>query len=155
AQRADLPRLGQLELKTNHFNLTTRRYSQAQLAASLVHVDQLVLCLHLKDRFGEHGLVSSLVAVREGDVLRIDSWLMSCRVLGRAAEQFMLAGLARMARAQGATALAGEYVATQRNGIVAGLYARLGFEPVGADGRFWRRSLAAPLDDLASPIAAA
>ena len=155
AQPADLPRLAQLELKTNQFNLTTRRCSQAQLAANLGQADRLVLACHLKDRFGDHGLVSCLVAVREGDVLRIDSWLMSCRVLGRTAEHFIMAGLARMAREQGATALVGEYVATSRNGVVADVYLRLGFEPMGADGRLWSRNLAAPLDDLASPIAAA
>ena len=153
AQPTDLPRLAQMELKTNQFNLSARRYSQAQLTAFLGQADRLVLAFHLKDRFADHGLVSSLVAVREGDVLRIDSWLMSCRVLGRTAEQFIMAGLARMAREMGAQSLTGEYTATERNGVVADLYARLGFEPMDAQGRFWRRDLAGPLNDAESPIA--
>lgn len=154
AQPAELPRLAQLELKTNQFNLAARRYSQAQLAARLQQAGTLVLAFHLKDRFGEHGLVGSLIAVREDDALRIDSWLLSCRVFSRTAEQFIIAGLARLAREQGATALIGEYVPTTRNVVVADLYSRLGFTVAGTDGRFWRRDLSAPLDDLASPISA-
>jgi FkbH-like protein len=152
AQAADLPRLAQMELKTNQFNLTGRRFSQLQLAQALEDPRRLVLALHLADRFTDHGLVSSLVAVSEGDAMRIDSWLLSCRVFGRSAEPFMLAELARTARAMGAKVLEGEYIASARNAVVADLYRKLGFQPVAADGRRWRRDLALPLDDLASSI---
>lgn len=152
AQAQDLPRLAQMELKTNQFNLTTRRWSDAQLAADLGRSDRLVLAFHLQDRFGDHGLVASLVVAREGDAFRIDSWLMSCRVFSRTAEQFIVAELARLALQQGAAALIGEYIPTARNGVVADLYQRLGFAATGSDGRFWRRELAAPRDDLASAI---
>ncbi|HSV52318.1 MAG TPA: HAD-IIIC family phosphatase [Burkholderiaceae bacterium] len=152
AQPGDLPRLAQMELKTNQFNLTTRRTTQARLAALLQDEHWLLLTLHLRDRFADHGLVASLLALREGEVLRIDNWLMSCRVLGRTAEAFTLAALVRLARQQGATALVGEYLATARNGVVADLYPRLGFVPVDDHGRFWRRALSRPLDDLASSI---
>ncbi len=155
AQQAELPRLAQLEHKTNQFNLTTRRYTQAQLAACLQRSDALVLSLHLKDRFGDHGLVGALVALHEGSALRIDSWLLSCRVFSRTAEHFMLAGLARWALQQGATALLGEYHPTARNALVADLYARLGFTRIGTDGKHWQRLLSAPLDDLDSCIAPA
>ena len=154
AQPGDLPRLAQMELKTNQFNLTTRRRTQAQLAAWLGQPDRLVLALRLKDRFTDHGLVGSLVAVREGDVLRIDSWLLSCRVFARTAEQFMLAAVARHALAQGATAVTGEYVPSARNGVVADLYGRLGFVPACENGRYWRRDLTQPLDDLTSSVKA-
>lgn len=153
AQPSELPRLAQMELKTNQFNLTTRRHSQAALAASLQDPDRLVLSLHLQDRFGDHGLVSSLVAVREGSTWRIDSWVMSCRVFSRTAEAFMLAGLARMARERGGTALLGEYRPTARNAVVADLYPRLGFVPVAGQSRLWRRGLDQPLADLPSAIA--
>lgn len=152
AQPAELPRLAQMELKTNQFNLTTRRYSQAALAASLEDTDRLVLSLHLKDRFGDHGLVSSLVAVREGSAWRIDSWLMSCRVFARTAEAFMLAGLACMARERGGTVLLGEYRPTARNAVVADLYPRLGFVPVPGETFLWQRGLDQPLADLVSAI---
>ncbi|MBK6323595.1 HAD-IIIC family phosphatase [Candidatus Aalborgicola defluviihabitans] len=154
AQAADLPRLTQLELKTNQFNLTTRRYAQPQLAATLARPDQQLLVFQLKDRFGDHGQVSSMLLVREGDVLRIDSWLMSCRVFSRSAEQFMLVGLIALAKDQGATTLSGEYLPSSRNGVVADLYPRLGFIPACTKGRYWRRNLAAPISDLTSHIRA-
>jgi FkbH-like protein len=155
ARAQDLPRLAQMELKTNQFNLTTRRYTQAQLAAQMQQPDRLVLAFHLKDRFGDHGLVGSLLAVREAQALRIDSWLLSCRVFSRGAEPFILRTLVLWAREQGASALVGEYLASARNAVVADLYAKLGFAPWSADGRLWRRDLAAPLDDLTSSIAEA
>lgn len=151
----DLPRLAQMELKTNQFNLTARRYTQAQLAAQMQQPDRLVLAFHLKDRFGDHGLVGSLLAVREAQALRIDSWLLSCRVFSRGAEAFILRALILWAREQGVSALVGEYLASARNAVVADLYAKLGFAPWSADGRLWRRDLAAPLDDLTSAIAEA
>lgn len=151
----DLPRLAQMELKTNQFNLTARRYTQAQLAAQMQQPDRLVLAFHLKDRFGDHGLVGSLLAVREAQALRIDSWLLSCRVFSRGAEAFILRALILWAREQGVSALVGEYLASARNAVVADLYAKLGFAPWSADGRLWRRDLAAPLDDLTSSIAEA
>lgn len=149
---ADLPRLAQMELKTNQFNLTGRRLSQSRLAEALEDPQRLVLALHLADRFADHGLVSSLIAVHEGDAMRIDSWLLSCRVFGRTAEPFMLAELVRIARAMGAAFIEGEYIATARNGVVSDLYRRLGFEAASPDARLWRRDLALPLDDLASSI---
>lgn len=151
----DLPRLAQMELKTNQFNLTTRRYTQAQLAAQMQQADRFVLAFHLKDRFGDHGLVGSLLAVREADALRIDSWLLSCRVFSRTAETFILRALVLWAREQGASTLVGEYRATARNAVVADLYARLGFAALSDDGRWWQRELSAPLDDLTSAIAEA
>lgn len=155
ANAQELTRLAQMELKTNQFNLTTRRYTQAQLTDQMQQPDRLVLAFHLKDRFGDHGLVGSLLAVREGDALRIDSWLLSCRVFSRTAEAFILQALVRWARAQGVSSLVGEYVASARNAVVADLYARLGFVALSDDGRWWQRELAAPLDDLASAIAEA
>jgi len=148
AQAADLPRLAQMEMKTNQFNLTTRRHTQAQLDQWMSRPDRLLLTLRLKDRFGDHGLVSSLVVAREGEVLRIDGWLMSCRVFARTAEQFMLLGLERLGRELGAVALLGEYLPTSRNAVVADLYLRLGFVPVSADGRWWRRELTATSDHV-------
>lgn len=153
ASAADLPRMAQLELKTNQFNLTTQRYSQARLAEFLALPDRLLLVFSLRDRFGDHGLVSTLVAVQAGPVLKIDGWLMSCRIFARSAEQFILRHLADMARARGCRVVEGEYLPTARNGVVADLYQRLGFEPASPDGRSWRLDLDRPLGQLESMIA--
>ena len=100
----------------------------------------MVLAFRLADRFGDHGLISTLIALREGDALRIDCWLMSCRVFSRTAEQFILRGLLEIAREGGARRLAGEYVATAKNAVVADLYARLGFREARERGA-WERQV--------------
>lgn len=147
-----LPRIAQLELKTNQFNPTTRRYSQAELAAFLARDDRLLFAFRLRDRFADHGLTAAVVAALDGDALRIDSWVMSCRIFSRSAEQFIIAGLAELARCRGLRALIGEYAPTARNGVVADLYPRLGFTP-SPSGPLWHRPLDRPFDDLACWIA--
>ncbi|HST73763.1 MAG TPA: HAD-IIIC family phosphatase [Acetobacteraceae bacterium] len=150
-QEPDIARVAQLEQKTNQFNLTTRRYSEAAIRAFLSRDDAVVLAFRLADRFGDHGLTSTLIAVREGDTLRIDSWLMSCRIFSRTAEAFILRGLLAIARQRGVRRIVGEYVATAKNGVVADLYARLGFVAVG-DGT-WGLQVGAPESDrLATAI---
>jgi FkbH-like protein len=150
---ADIARVAQLEHKTNQFNVTTRRYSDAQIRRFLATNDAMILVLRLSDRFGDHGLVSTLIAVHEGNAVRIDSWLMSCRVFARSAEQFILRGLIDGARARGATSVIGEYLPTAKNGVVTELYPGLGFSQ--ADGAFFTRDLVASAEDLITHIAAA
>ena len=138
---ADIARMAQLELKTNQFNVTTRRYSEAQIRAFMERKDAIVLAFRLADRFGDHGLTSTLVAFREGDTVRIDNWLMSCRIFSRSAEQFIMRGLIGIAADLGATRVFGEYHPTPKNDVVSELYSRLGFSAV--EGRTSRdRSMA-------------
>jgi FkbH-like protein len=147
---ADIARCAQLEQKTNQFNVTTRRYSESQLRTLLERDDAVVLSFRLIDRFGDHGLTSTLVAFVEGDTMRIDSWLMSCRIFSRSAEQFMLLGLMRIAGGLGMKRLVGEYLPTQKNDVVAGLFVRLGFTPIA--GAFFVREVEGPVDDLVTYI---
>jgi FkbH-like protein len=96
--------------------------------------------VRLADRFGEHGLISVLIALRgaaEPDTLQIDTWLMSCRVINRTVEHFLFNALLDAAARQGIRRLRGTYLATPKNGLVRELYARLGFAPrpgVGVPG---------------------
>lgn len=126
-----LPRIGQLIGKTNQFNLTTRRHSLETVRGFMAEPETVTLFLELRDRFADHGLVGVLVARRDGDALDIDTWLLSCRVIGRTAEHAMLAELAARAQSMGVARLRGTYVATERNGVVRDLYATLGFEQTG------------------------
>ncbi len=144
ATSADLARISQLEQKTNQFNLTGRRYTEAALAAFLEQPRAVVLAFRLIDRFGDHGLVSSLVALPDGDGLRIDSWVMSCRVFARTAEPFVLRRLLDIAHQAGFARLIGEYLPTPRNEVVAGLFARLGFCRVAGSDTLWERKVAPP-----------
>jgi predicted enzyme involved in methoxymalonyl-ACP biosynthesis len=95
------------------------------------------LQLRLLDRFGDNGMIAVVIARQDGAVAEIDTWLMSCRVLGRKAEEATLALLAAQARRQGVEKLIGRYVPSAKNGMVAGHYEKLGFTPLGgpdADG---------------------
>lgn len=145
-----LPRATQLANKTNQFNLTTRRYTEAQMAALVDDPAALVLQFRLRDRYGDNGVIAVIVAspAATPGTLAIEAWLMSCRVLGRGVEAACFAVLAAEARRRGATALEGSYIPTERNGMVAQHYAGLGFAAAGTDandGRtHWHFDLAQP-----------
>lgn len=152
-KEADMLRVAQLEMKTNQFNVLTRRFDEAALRAFLADPAAEVLVLRLADRFGDHGLVSTLIAVVRGEVMEIESWLMSCRVFSRSAEEFMMNGLVERARARGLARIRGTYRPTAKNRVVAELYPRLGFAEVEA-AAVWELDLAA-VAPLPTAIAAA
>ena len=126
-------RIVQLINKTNQFNLTTRRYDEADYDALAGDADVVGLHVRLIDRFGDNGLIGVIIARREGPSLRLDCWLMSCRVLGREVEAAMLAILVDEARRRGATELIGEYIPSAKNGMVRQHYDGLGFRRVEGD----------------------
>jgi FkbH-like protein len=134
-----LGRIAQLVAKTNQFNLTTRRHSEAEIVAMAGNPNAVVAWLRLADRFGEQGLVAVGILLRDGQRARVDTFLMSCRVMNRCVEQAMIAYLAEHARRWGCRELAGEYLRTRKNGMVAGFYRDLGFraEREAEDGSEW------------------
>jgi FkbH-like protein len=139
---ATLPRASQLLGKTNQFNVTTRRHSEAELAALLASDGAIGLWMRVADRYGDNGLVAIGIAVRDGaHQYRLDSFLMSCRVLGRKAERALLHAIALRVRRSGATTLLGELIPTKKNAPAAGFFADAGF--VAIDGRpgWWRLDL--------------
>jgi FkbH-like protein len=125
---ATLPRVTQLINKTNQFNLTARRYTEDQVRAMASSQDWWCHWFRLADRFGDHGLVGVILAEKCPPRWQADTWLMSCRVLGRQMEQFMAACLLSAAKREGAAEVVGQYVPSERNSLVADLYPRLGFE---------------------------
>ncbi|MDB5932487.1 MAG: methoxymalonyl-ACP biosynthesis protein [Polaromonas sp.] len=148
---AELARVTQLINKTNQFNLTTRRYTEAEVEQLAGDAASVALAVRLRDKFGDNGLISVVLArpgtgLAPGELL-IDTWLMSCRVLGRQVEEAVLGVLAGAAARAGATALIGEYRPTSRNAMVAEHYPKLGFvpwpAPAGAEpgAGFWRHDL--------------
>jgi FkbH-like protein len=126
-----LDRIAQLTNKTNQFNLTTRRYTLAEMEALAADPDAITLYGRLKDRFGDNGLVSVVLGRKQADDLHLDLWLMSCRVLKREMELAMLDRLAQRAAAAGVRRLIGTYIPTKKNGMVADHYQKLGFSPAG------------------------
>ena len=124
-----LERIAQLTNKTNQFNLTTRRYTLAEMEAAARDPNSICLYGRLVDRFGDNGLISIVLGRGEDRALHMDLWLMSCRVLKRAMENAMLDVLAERARSLGFKTIVGYYLPTAKNGMVADFYPRLGFSP--------------------------
>ncbi|MBC2677207.1 HAD-IIIC family phosphatase [Pseudomonas baltica] len=149
---AELARATQLINKTNQFNLSTRRYSEVQVQQLADTPGAVALSLRLTDKFGDNGLISVVLARPDttcaDDELFIDTWLMSCRVLGRQAEQAALQVLAQHAATAGYSALIGEYRPSERNAMVAEHYPQLGFVPApnpdaSSPATLWRYPLTA------------
>ncbi len=129
-QAGSMARIAQLVNKTNQFNLTTRRATRSQLEQIASDPLFVTRTIRLSDRFTDHGLISILIGRRAGTALEIETWLMSCRVLGRRVEHVMLDAAVDAARRAGATELRGTYLPTPRNGVVRELYRDLDFELV-------------------------
>jgi FkbH-like protein len=122
-------RIAQLISKSNQFNLTTRRYSEAQVGEIEADPNCFTLQVRLVDTFGDNGMISVIICRRDANDWLIDTWLMSCRVLGRCVEQAVLQELVGHARSLGVDRIVGVYRPTERNRLVEDHYAKLGFMP--------------------------
>jgi FkbH-like protein len=130
----NLPRIAQLVAKTNQFNVTGRRHGLPELRAVMTDPDRVGFYLRLRDRFADHGLVSVVIAERRGDDLDIETFLMSCRVIGRTVEAEMLAELCRQAERLECRTLSGTFVPSAKNRMAADVFSRFGFERIEPDG---------------------
>ncbi len=133
AGHGDIPRIAQLTQRTNQFNLTTRRYSESAIASMLGNPAWLVLTLTVRDRFGDEGVVGVSLTCVEGDRAHVDSFLMSCRVLGRGLEQAFLAATLMYVSLAGATRVSSEYVPSPKNAQAKAFYASHGFREIGRE----------------------
>jgi FkbH-like protein len=125
---ATLARVAQLTQKTNQFNLTTRRHTEQQIAEVASRPGWQVLSIKLRDRFGDHGLVGVAITRDEAETCEIETFLLSCRVIGRTVETALLSHLARSAAARGRQRLAGRFFPTKKNAPALDFYARHGFQ---------------------------
>ncbi len=128
-------RIVQLINKTNQFNLTTRRVDDAEVGDLIADDRALTLQIRLLDQFGDNGIIAIVYgrfAEPGSKDLEIETWLMSCRVLGRQVEEATLNLVAAEAQRLGAGRLIGEYRPTAKNGMVREHYPKLGFEPLSA-----------------------
>jgi len=124
------PRIAQLTQRTNQFNLSLKRRTLEEVRA--MANDGFVLALKARDRFGDYGLVGACVGIiTEPGVCEIDTFLMSCRVLGRGVENSLLHAVAIYARQQGSELLAAPFIAGPRNQMVREFLARSGFREQG------------------------
>lgn len=126
-------RIAQLTNKSNQFNLTTIRYTRADIERMAADDKYITLYGRLEDKFGDNGLVSVVIGQKIGDSVEILLWLMSCRVLKRGMENVMLDALVERAKAAGARRLLGKYIPTKKNKMVAELFDDFGFTRLSED----------------------
>jgi FkbH-like protein len=126
AQPFSTPRIAQLTQRTNQFNLTTRRYTEAEVEALARDPGWRIVSVAAKDRFGDHGIVGVMFIRINADNCKVDTFLMSCRVLGLGIEQYMLSFAAGVARRAKVGKLVGEFIPTSKNKVAADMYSRLG-----------------------------
>lgn len=125
-----IQRITQLTNKSNQFNLTTKRYTQSEMEAIAIDSTFIKLYGKLVDKFGDNGIVSVVIGKKEGKVLHIDLWLMSCRVLKRDFEYAMLDRLVEVANRNSVEVIKGYYYQTAKNGMVKDFYAMMGFAKI-------------------------
>jgi FkbH-like protein len=134
-----IPRVAQLTLRSNQFNLRTIRYSEKEIALIAEDDTYHTLFFTLADKFGENGLIAAVILQKTDPVtLFIDTWIMSCRVLKRGMEDFTLNAIVEKAAAGGFKTIVGEYIPTPKNGLVKNHYANLGF---AQKGNLWTLSV--------------
>jgi FkbH-like protein len=129
---SNLERIVTMLGKTNQFNLTTQRYSRAEVEAMLELPGSILLALRLRDKFGDQGIVGLIFALPTGNglTLGVDTFLVSCRALGRGVEDALWAAMVDRAHREGYRRIEAEYRVTAKNGMVADLYDRLGLERI-------------------------
>ena len=149
---ANIARVTQLINKTNQFNLTARRYTEAQVRAFAARADGWAAAFRMSDRFGSYGLIGVILCkpAAGGDEWEIDTWLMSCRALGRQMERFMFDRLVEAAAANGIGVITGVYRPTAKNGLVAGLFEELGFRVCSETPEERRYTFAVPAEPSVS-----
>lgn len=117
--------------KTNQFNLTTRRHSRAEVQSMIAASGTIGLALRLRDKFGDQGIVAVSLAIRgrQDATLVVDSFLVSCRALGRGVEDSLWSALLERAADEGIRRLQTEYLTSPKNALAANFYNRLGLQP--------------------------
>jgi FkbH-like protein len=123
----DVPRISQLINKSNQFNVTTRRRTEAEVEALMTDSTKYAFSVRLSDKFGDNGLISVVIVSVEGPIATVDTWLMSCRVLKRQMEDEVVNEIVRLAILRDCTEIVGHYLPTEKNGMVRDLFPRMGF----------------------------
>jgi FkbH-like protein len=123
-------RISQLFQRSNQFNLTTARRTEAECEALMNDPDATPIYAELRDRLGDHGLISVVVARHREEALFLSDWLMSCRVLTRGVEHFLMTRCVELAARLGKRWITAEYRPTAKNAMVKDFYAQFGFQKV-------------------------
>lgn len=138
AEEFSIPRISQLTLKTNQFNLTTRRYQEEEIRAFANDKKMLVGCAQVKDKFGDNGITGVYIVKKENSEWIIDTFLMSCRIMGRGIENGILSAILEDAKKQGVKKVKAIFIPTAKNQPTENFLSDYGFVK---DGDYWGFSL--------------
>ena len=141
---ADQNRVVQMEQRTNQFNLTTRRYSEADWTRFRTDPARHGFAITLADRFTNYGVISTILVKQEDTTMTIESWLMSCRAFSRGVEQYIFNFVSDFATGLSCDQIVGLYEATEKNKVVENLYRELGFEETAASNGVHKWTCALP-----------
>jgi|TARA_Y100000310_G_scaffold123592_1_gene122356 FkbH-like protein len=130
-----IPRISQLTIKTNQFNLTTRRYQEEDIRKFSQDKDKIVECAQVEDKFGDNGITGVYIINKDNkQEWTIDTFLLSCRIIGRGVEDGMLHQIIEKARKEGVSKIRGEYIKTKKNKPAENFFPTFGFKK---EGNFW------------------
>ena len=129
-QDKELERVAQLCNKTNQFNVTTRRYTKTEIEEIAADPEKTIYVVYASDKYGDSGLISVIILADEGMGVRIDTFLMSCRIMGRRLEDVIINELIAKSLNNGKQEIIGEFISTAKNAPVMELYDRLGFSKI-------------------------
>ena len=135
ANSFSIPRISQLTLKTNQFNLTTRRYQEEEVSKFSSSEDKIVECVKVSDKFGDNGITGTyIIEKKDNDEWIIDTFLLSCRIMGRGVEEIMMNQIIEKAKSSGIKKIKGEFIPTKKNKPAENFYEKLGFKK---EDEFW------------------
>ena len=135
ADKYTIPRISQLTLKTNQFNLTTRRYQEEDIRKFSQDKYKIVECAQIQDKFGDNGITCVYIINKDNkQQWTIDTFLLSCRVIGRGVEDGILYQIIEKARKEGVSKVRGEYIKTKKNKPAENFFPAFGFKK---EGNFW------------------
>ncbi len=123
-----IPRMSQLTLKTNQWNMTTRRYQENDIAAMAADDAWQIRAMQVEDKFGDNGIIGLIIVKKQGRVWRIDTCLMSCRVIGRRLEEVLVGSMINLAKKAGVEEMVGEFIPSGKNGPAMDVFRQLGFK---------------------------
>ena len=135
ADSFSIPRISQLTLKTNQFNLTTKRYQEEEIRKFSSSDNNIVECVQVSDKFGDNGITGTYIVEKKNDEeWIIDTFLLSCRIMGRGVEEMMMNQIIEKAKLSGIKRLKGQFIPTAKNKPAENFYEKLGFRK---ENEFW------------------
>ena len=144
ANKFNGPRITQLTQKTSQFNLTTRRYLEEDIKKFSDSADCIIFSIKVEDRFGDNGVTGAAIVKKKAEEWIIDSFLLSCREIGRGIEDVMLAYIFEEARREGVSRIVGEFIPSKKNEPAKDFYQKSGFILTGKnkDIELWMHDVA-------------